>query len=51
MYGMKKKLNEIAFHMFEEIYYQLYNGAQLEEITLSRETVEDPTKVILKRKY
>lgn len=43
-----RDFNEIAFNMFSEIYYRLYNGADPFEITFNTGIVEDPKQVILR---
>lgn len=45
-----RDFNEIAFNIFSEIYYRLYDGENPTEITFNDSIVEDPKQMILRRK-
>lgn len=45
-----RDFNEIAFNMFSDIYYRLYDGENPTEITFNTGIVEDPKQAILRRK-
>ena len=45
-----RDFNEIAFNMFSDIYYRLYDGEKPYEITFNESIVEDPKKAILRGK-
>lgn len=45
-----RDFNEIAFNMFSDIYYRLYDGENPTEIIFNTEIVEDPKQAILRRK-